>query len=84
MTYALTTAGATRINGGAMKMYHDDNPGTVHPGDVLTWLNGVNARADYYGDPNKEPLISSNSNSPYTVQSIEGATFLHLDNGAMI
>lgn len=81
VTYALTTAYETSINGGAAREYTDVSPGVVHPGDVLTWSNGTNAKAYYYDDPDGEPLSSTRSTSPYTVQSIEGATEMHLENG---
>lgn len=80
VTYALTAANDVRINGGEIQYPTEDHPGTVRPGDVLTWDDTAQNSVVYFrvwGD--EESLITSGpASSPYTVQAVDGATWLSL------
>lgn len=79
VTYALVSNTEVSINGDEPRKYTVSDPGTVAPGDVLTWSN-----ADYNiyrYSPNTDfdaSVKSSPASSPYTVEAVEGAAALML------
>lgn len=79
-TYALTAVNGVRINDGEIQYPTEDDPGTVRPGDVLTWQDTTQNAAAYFrafGD--EESVIAQGpASSPYTVQTVDGAVWLNL------
>lgn len=84
VSYALVTGLATSINGTPAQEYTQEAPGTVHPGDVLTWdgAGGMGDLIGYYGamDFTAEPIKNLKSPSPYTVEAVAGAAVVFIDS----
>lgn len=84
VSYSLVTGSVTSINGGAAQEYTQEAPGTIHPGDVLTWENASDKGEPivYYSamDFTAEPVKESQSPSPYTVEAVAGAAVVFIDN----
>jgi hypothetical protein len=80
VTYALIAANDVRINDGEIQYPTEDDPGTVRPGDVLTWQDTAQNSVAYFrvwGD--EESVITQGpASSPYTVQAVDGAVWLSL------
>lgn len=82
-SYALVTGRPTSINGAEAQTYTQEAPGTVHPGDVLSWVSGGTADDIFYYpamDFAAEPVKSITVPSPYTVEAVAGATVLFIDS----
>lgn len=65
------------INGAPAQTYRVNNPGTVKPGDVITWADGLLDHAAYYAVFNSDESIKDGTaSSPYTVEAVAGAAVL--------
>jgi hypothetical protein len=77
-SYALVTATATSINGAAAQEYTPEAPGTVHPGDVLSFDSANTYRGLYLTGmtDEAEAVRDVSVSSPYTVEAVAGAVRL--------
>ena len=78
VSYALVTGSVTSINGAAAQEYTPEAPGTVKPGDVLTWDDTSIDKAAYFLVGADEPIKDGPATSPYTVEVVAGAELLSL------
>lgn len=73
------TGSGVGINGGEPREYTVSDPGTVRPGDVLTWSNAGYDTCRYYPTTDFDAaMTSAPASSPYTVVAVEGAAALML------
>lgn len=79
VTYMLITFPyAVSINGSEAQTYSQGAPGTVAPGDVVTWGSGIPNRYAYAASADADPIKTGAATSPYTVEAVAGATLLAL------
>lgn len=83
VSYSLVTGLATSINGAAAQECTPEAPGTVHPGDVLTWDGTTTGDEISYlpaMDFAAEPVKFITAPSPYTVEAVAGAAVVFIDS----
>jgi hypothetical protein len=81
VTYAFTSSDLASINGGEAHIYGTDvEAGTVSPGDVITWDGGSSVQVVYTDASTLTPILEKQETSPYTVEAVDGATGLYLNN----
>lgn len=82
VTYALAANFNISVNGAPAQTYSDDNPGAVHPGDVITSQDaGGGPTYKYFANEGTTLVTSGTFTMPYTVEAVAGADMLRLIRG---